>query len=558
MRHKRHILLAFVTSLAAACTDVPIDDSRDDKRLFEPRGVIRGTVTYIGPRPCSKDGHIVGNAVLLVFDRRNPPPPAGIATGSVNFVAVPGDVIFTNEPRSVGPDLYCPDDPTPITAAAPFAISPFDGGSYMIAAFYDRRGRFWPTFGFRDLPEAGDLAGGYVDLDDARVHAGDPNHLPVYLPVNVGTPQGEQTATKIPDYTIGPNGYVADNIAVTIGSVVPFTRPYFHPDGAEKIGTPAASDANPNGDPYAVPVVAMTQDHHILAPPSVPSPKTLAAYQQSFRSVSLVWGVAKGEVDPATDPNQPFGLQLPPLPPNGKGGLLVFSRGVSIPENKGIPALWPAVGLVKLADDPLRKADPQSLIVQGIPEETNITGAPPKPIIVLQGITLDGDSIGQTLVGPVASAPSTAALRDHVTVLLRPAVLCFDPRRVDLGGLLVTPFLTGTSADASEMGQKPLFDAAAVKAQPLVRYVQVGCLPKGRYAISAVYPTGQAWTVPNEMGGCARTEGAPTAGDTPVACTTKPRPVLLSQGARAVLEIVSAQDPTFCDKNPVPDACLHL
>lgn len=550
-------LLLFLT-IIAACKDVPIDDQRNDRRLIPPRGVIRGTVTYVGPRPCSKNGHIVGNAVLLVFDRRNPPPPIGIATGAVNFVAVPGDVIFTNEPRSVGADLYCPSDATPITAAADFAISPFDGGSYMIQAFYDRRGRFWPTFEFRNGPEAGDLGGGFLDLEDARIHAGDPNYVPKYLPVNIGIPQGVQTDTSIPDYTIGPNGFVADNVSVTIGSVVPFTRPYFHPEGAETIGSPARSDANPNGDPTFVPVIAMTQDVHVLAPPAKPTPETLGAYQASFRSLKLVWGVANGESDPATDPNLPFDLQLPPLPPRGKGGLLVFSRGFSIPENPAVPALWPAIGLVKLADDPLHKNDPQSLIVQGTPEETNVTGKPPGPLVVLQGITLDGDSIGQTIVGPVPTAPSTAALREHVTVLVRPAVVCFDPRRVDAGGVLVTPFVTGRSSDAAETGEKPLFDEKGVRAQPGVRDLKIGCLPKGRYAISAVYPTGQAWTTPNEMGACARTEGATTGGNTPVTCTERPRPVLLSQGARAVLEIVAPDPATGCDDKPVPPECQTI
>ncbi|HEY8075397.1 MAG TPA: hypothetical protein VIF62_14835, partial [Labilithrix sp.] len=154
--------------------------------------------------------------------------------------------------------------------------------------------------------------------------------------------------------------------------------------------------------------------------------------------------------------------------------------------------------------------------------------------------------------------PTTAALRDHVTVMLRPAVLCFDPRRVDRGGLFVTPFATGQSADASETGQKPLFDEKAVRAIRGVRDVAVGCLPKGRYAINAIYPTGQTWTVPNEMGACATTEGAATGGTTPVTCTQRPRPVLLSQGPRAVLEIVSARDPNVCATAPVPDACTVL
>jgi hypothetical protein len=562
------LLVLLAAALGAACKDVPIDDERKDARLFAPRGVIRGTVTYDGPRPCSKSGHIVGNAIVLVFDRRNPPPPAGVASSAVNFVAVPGDVLFANEPRSTGGELFCPTEPAHITASAPFTIAPLDGASYMVSAFYDRRGRFSPSFKFRNQPEAGDVAGGYIDLEDFQKNGASPTYQPIFLPVNVGTKQNEATAPEIPDFVIGPNGFVADNVPVTLGAIVPFTRPTFHPEGAEDLPDAQTSDANQTGDPLAVPIVAMTQDVHVLAPPSNPTPETLAAYQGSFRSIKLVWGVAPGEDAIATDPAQPFGLQLPPLPPKGKGGLLVFARGGAIPENPLVPALWPAIAFVKLADDPYRTAapgtprpllplDPQSAVVQGTPQETVVTGAPIRPIVVLTAITLDGDSLAQTIAGGVASTPTTAALRDHVTALLRPAVLCYDPRRVDLGAVLVTPFATGRSADASETGDRPLFDQAALAKQPGVREVEIGCLPTGRYAIDAVYPTGQAWTVPNEMGTCASTEGVPSGGD-PVVCSTKPRPVLLSQGARAVLEIVSAQDPSVCAEHPVPDACLHL
>ena len=65
------------------------------------------------------------------------------------------------------------------------------------------------------------------------------------------------------------------------------------------------------------------------------------------------------------------------------------------------------------------------------------------------------------------------------------------------------------------------------------RSVKVGCLPLGRYAISAVYPTGQVWTVPNETGA-----------------------VLASQGGGAVVQIVPPQDPGACVAAPVPPECL--
>jgi hypothetical protein len=537
----------------AACSDVPIDDERDDKRLFPAQGVIRGTVTYFGPRPCSKDGHIVGNAIVLVFDKRNPPPPSGLATSAMNFVAVPGDVLFSNEPRSNEHELSCPPE-DPLEASAPFAVAPLEGGEYIVAAFYDRRGRFWPTLKFRNLPEAGDLAGGYIDIADAQRNADNPIYQPIYRTVEVGT------GGVIPD-----RGYVADNVPVTIGRRVPFTRPYFHPRqldpqtgaelaSAEEIGDAQTSPANPTGDPFAVPIVAVQQDVRVLAPPARPTAETLTAYQRSFPNLRLVWSVATSEFDAAVDPAGAFGFQLPALPPKGLGGLLVFAQGVAIPDNPAVPALWPEVALVKLADDPTRHGDPQSLVVQGSPQETLITGKPPGPLVVIQGITLEGDSLARTIAGPIAPGPTTAALRDHLTAMIRPAALCFDAKDVTSGAVLATPYLKAPSADASEPGDKDIFDAAVSK-QPLVRSIQRGCLPKGRYAISLFYPTGQAWTVPNEAGGCSPEEGGVVLGSGVGSCAGKPRPVLLSQGSRAVLEIIDARDPRTCEDFPVPEAC---
>lgn len=532
--------------------DVPVDDGRKDRRLAPVRGGIRGTITYVGPRPCSKDGHVVGSAVIMVFDRRNPPPPSGVATSAVNFVAISGDRLFANVPRSVDATLYCPPDTETITASAPFTIAPLDPASYVVKAFYDRRGHFLPTFGFRNQPLAGDVSGGVVDPTNPVIGS-----LPNFLPVDVGTPvPGDKD--PIPAYQIGPNGFVADNVAVTIGSSMPFTRPYFHPDGAERAVDRVATDANPTGDPLGVPVVTMTQDASVLAFPANPTATSIAAYQASFASVRLNWGVANAEVAAATA--DPFVLQLPPVPPDGKGGLLVFASGQGIPENTAVPALWPQVAFVKLADEPVRSGVAPTLVVQGTPEETNVTGKAPKPMVVIRGVTLFDDSLAKTITGPIPAGPSVASLRDHVDVLVRPAALCLNPRRADLGGVLVTPAFTGPSADPKESGDKPLFDPAAVASQPLVREVRQGCLPKGRYAISLVYPTGQTWTVPNEVGTCDALEGAVLGLSTPTSCSAKPRPALLSQGPRAVLEIVAPDGAGMatCAETPVPDECLHL
>jgi hypothetical protein len=104
-----------------------------------------------------------------------------------------------------------------------------------------------------------------------------------------------------------------------------------------------------------------------------------------------------------------------------------------------------------------------------------------------------------------------------------------------------------------------------------------GCLPTGRYQVNLVYPTGQAWTTPNETGSCAASEGntlftgagtstqlPPTFPD-PLAngCSgVSPRPVLYSQGTRAVIEITPTTNPNNCKAGgpvaPVPFACTSL
>ena len=392
------VVLAFVC--AASCADVPVDDERTDRQLLEPRGAIRGTVVYEGPPPCSRGGHIVGSAIVFVFDRRRPPPPEGLGR-PVSFVAVPGDVLFPNQPRSIDTDLFCPSESQPVAASAPYAIGPLDAGSYVVSAFYDRRGRFLPTLGVRSSPEAGDIAGGYVDVDDALAHKDEVDYVPRYRPVDVGFPRRASDG-EVPDFDLGSSGFVAEGIPVVLRRIVPLTRPYFYPrvrDPAtgqmttsgvpDKSTPPRASDENPLGDPMAVPILSITQDHRLLAPASRVTPETLAAYQASFPSLEFVWGVPEQEQSRAIESAGPFGFQLPPLPPTGKGGLLIFARRVSGAAGAEIPPLWPKVVLAKLARDPDRRGDPQSLVVQGTRDETRLTGKPPGPIVMLEGLVAE-------------------------------------------------------------------------------------------------------------------------------------------------------------------------
>ena len=82
----------------------------------------------------------------------------------------------------------------------------------------------------------------------------------------------------VPTYTIPPDGFVADNVTVTMGEVLPLTRPYFYPQGAEaafdksavtaQVGPPLLDGSPPMpaagsvdyDDPSYAPVLTIPQD----------------------------------------------------------------------------------------------------------------------------------------------------------------------------------------------------------------------------------------------------------------------------------------------------------
>lgn len=514
--------MAVLLASAPSCQDVEVDNSIEGRRLLPGRGVVRGAVIYSGPGPCSRDGQLVGTLVISAFDRRNLPAPNGTATSPASFTAIPVSDLFANRAPANAPndgiDLVCPPETETVTASAPFVLSPIASGNYVITAFYDRRGTFLPTLSIRNGPNAGDVVGGSVEITDASA-------TPTFRVVTVG------------DTT---DGYVTDNVTVTVGQVLRTTRPYFYPEGMNGDPPTTPTPSNPAGTSAFVPIVTMMQDHHVLAPPRNVTPATLATYQNSFVSVRLNYGVTPAELSTAVSDDGPFFFQV--APPLQGGGLLVFATGATLPESRSLATVWPAFSATRLLDDPTHTVDPQSIVVRA-----------DAPLLTLAGISLRRDLFNETTPALVPVAPGPEALADHITVLVRPAVLCADPRRPDVGGVLVTPHLTGTSADPTESGQKALFEEASFLG-PRVREVRQGCLPPGKYAMRLAYPTSQTWAVPNEAGGCALLEGRQTGSS----CGLKPRPVIASQGARGVIEILPAADPAFCEDHPVPTECLAL
>jgi hypothetical protein len=719
MRISRWTLLL---PLAAACSnDVPTDNFGDPaSREIAPGGAITGTMTYQGPHPCSANGHIVGNGVVLLFDQRVPPPPAGLAATAVNFAVVVGDALFPNEPRWGGSDTYCPEQHgiyDTITTSAPFQVGPLAPASYIIQSFYDYTGDFLPTFKFRELPEKGDIGGGDIDLSAALQPINqNPNYMPTFEPIAVGVPQpnaADAAPGTIPLYTIPPQGFVAQNVQVTVGKSFTTTRPYFYAEGLNAVSTTmgtgtfatvsqtvteaqssaqywGASGAscptmNCNGgsktliqnsqefaapsngsmpDPaHYAPILTIPQDIQTFAPPTTflagstgankfESGGTTSTGQvlSGLPHLRLRWeGSDSRQQQAASQP--PFNMQLTPFSETGpSGGFSVWQgqwlnpngvvhapgsdagvpgpvwTGQYIPDSvykqangAPLPLLWPLVILSKLVDDPSHTLDPASLTAQG--DATH-------PVVIMQGITLwgggtpmtsgnqDNDSLFtlggalQPLITPVdpfvdSNGNPVIFVQDHVTALLRPAVICFntlfDANNSDKRGNLVTPYLVSESTDQPPFENVPIVPVDLlnngdpnrqqvgnlVKAPPgwtepagwtpgaappsppscsnpdacgpAIR----GCLPKGRYAINVVYPDGQAWTVPNEAGACTGTSqsGEGVTDWNNYTCTLQKRTVIQSQGPRAVVEIVGPSNPKNCvDANspvpPTPAICM--
>ena len=402
------------------------------------------------------------------------------------------------------------------------------------------------------LPEQGDIGGGDIDTADAlkASNASNPNYQPHFLPVDVGTPQPTQAGApdgSIPNFTIPPSGVVVDNLTVTVGASLPSARPYFYPaglsvsfdPGSGSIGTKevqssaaapttlAGIGATTEKDPNYDPILTMPADIAVLAPPTnnMDEP-SVNNFESKFPHLLLHWGVPKAEA--AVAAAQPFHFQLPPA---GQPGFTVWQNALfdataqkwvpqDIPEGGGIPSLWPLVVLNRIDTS----SDPSSIKSQG--DATH-------PVVILQGITLlGGDGSGDptkadTLFNTgsaeafgslfdVKAGQPTVYTQDHLTVLVRPAVLCFntlfDANNPDKRGVLVTPHITAMTADLTGAVTAPIVPEAALSSPQLASLVSgvpvAGCLPTGRYSINIVYPDGQAWTVPNESGACAAAEGA--------------------------------------------------
>ena len=130
------------------------------------RGVIDGNVVYTGPAPCTRDGKILGAAVILAFETHLLPPPEGLGTTAASLDVVPGEALFAGlrDKLAFASDgsTICGDPGDPVTVSGSWAVGPFTAGTYQIRGFYDKYGDFDPAFSISNLPSKGDVGGGAV------------------------------------------------------------------------------------------------------------------------------------------------------------------------------------------------------------------------------------------------------------------------------------------------------------------------------------------------------------------------------------------------------------
>lgn len=510
------LTLAALAALAvgsASCTDP--DVFLPGYQAGGPAGILSGTLTYAGSLPCTEAQHIVGAAVLLVFDTRLLPPPEGLGTTATSLDVVSGDKLFAGVRGRLtfngDGKRWCPAATAkPITVTADWAVGPLEGGTFQIRGFYDLDGNFDPGFKIANLPSKGDVGGGAIE-NTADVLGG---AAPIYREISLGNDVGGKRIIPASGSHIG-------GIAVTLGLPLPLERPVFYPK--------EVLDESPvkNKDPLNV---KMPSDFQ-LATFSTFSPQ---ATESSFIRIKLGAGVPKDEIDLAAA--SPFGLPVKGATPptifysrqdvNGDGIINALDH---VPDSEQIPSLFPLSIFAKLTDGD---------------DLANQAG----PAVVIQGLT-----IHNTLFDTAFSPATLAVAEPEAIVAIRPAALCIDPADASKPAVLVISHDTDLAMNKIVADEKVLADTVGLQFHRKVT-IAYACLPEGRYGVNLIYGTGQAWSTPNEAGVCAKSEPQSADGKNCAEAGGLHRARLASQ--TGVLTITAPTDAAYCKSHRTPDVCF--
>ncbi len=522
-----------VVSYFIGCTDPPA------LNVLAPAGIIRGTVFYSGPQPCTENKHIIGTANMLLFDTRLLPPPDGLGVRSSRIMTVSGDVLFHDIASSVYHDpsgaRYCPPaGVAPVSASAPFELGPVDPGKYQMRAFYDYNNDFHPLFKFANLPTLGDIAGGAIQNTTEVLLGGRVK----YSTLTVGMESAAEVNSKAdpepgkrcsgtrsdgPPVCIPASGFVLQNVSITLGLPLPTQRPYFSVSSVDfakdKDGNRPAQEVSPS-------LISVPADFHVAdaAPFTVQDSLPVLTLRSGVRDEERAAAMAAPFYAGVDNP----GVLLTMSNDSNRDG--VISSADTIIGSTLARSMWPLISLSKLD-----MSDPYRRTVQD------------KPRVIASAITAysaDASEPGK-LTNLIARTVLSPEARPFLTAVLRPTAICI-PDAADANGptTVVTPYEVDSTASQAKIiseYDKTLDDVATQlgRKRDGVRIVYA-CLPPANLSLNLIYPlTGQAWTLPNEMATCIGSEVASADG---LRCGQRAR--LSSQGT--LVQFAPATNSNYC------------
>ncbi len=468
--------LALSVAAGLSACDQPKQDAFQSQGgiTADPGGIMRGSVVYLGPRPkCEyvdkKPTRVIGRVILTLFQYGNPPPPQGRATSATNLLTISGEKLFTHD--DCLPDGYNADPVEKITRSVPFVwptIALADKAvDYQVRGFYDSDEDMNPFFSVKRLPTAGDVVGAALN--------------------DVTAPARGLLRVSFPAIEDAQNGFVRSGVTVALGNYVWSELPAFQLDDDHR---------SLNGQ---TPIVVKI-DLMALAPDG---PNTVRG----------IWN----RTCPDAPANEGCGLSLQSLT-ESKVGKTFAEAGMSLDFDPARYAFFVEPVDIKTVN----MGAPDVAIPDGIPDPHPLLGSSlgvrwSTPIVLFvrnaqtkaqAAIEAAAHVPGVTLVGSVLPDEVTTqrTFVGHINIAVPPlAVVDLDPTNSACRVPYAAPGnLTNTFED---------------------RIAQCSDLPTGRYAVNVLHgvaggaranepdpaistngvridgggPSGQAWSIPNEL-----------------------------------------------------------